>query len=269
MGARLLKVQFDRQVGTDGRQVAAQIGQVAPLFQFGPPAIFHLVEMGIDAVERAELVEQVEGGLFAHARHAGDVVGCVADEGFVIHHLLRADAELAGLYVFGRDVGLVIARHVDGGAFVDELQQVAVAGDDLDSQSLRGREFCHRAEHIVGLVAFHFEARDIERIHHLPNALNLYAQVVGHLFARGFVFGVEFVAEGLAGIERDRQVFGLFLLEDADEFAGKAVCSRGGLAFGSLPALTAAPSGREGKVHAVGQCMAVNKIKGWGHGLVL
>ena len=138
MSARPLQVKPDRKVGADRRQVAAEGGRVASLLQFRPPAVFHLVEVGVDFVQRLEFGEQAERGLFAHARHAGNVVGRVTDDGFVIHHLLRAHAELAGLHVCGGDEGFVVARHVDGDALIHELQEVAIAGDDLHAQPLRG-----------------------------------------------------------------------------------------------------------------------------------
>ncbi len=112
-------------------------------------------------------------------------------------------------------------------------------------------------EHIIGFEAFHLEARDVEGIHHLADALDLRAQVIGHLGACGFVFGENLVAEGLAGIEGHRQVIGFFLLEDAQEFAGKAINARGRFAGGGLPAL-AGPARCQGEIHAVGQGMAIN-----------
>ena len=39
--------------------------------------------------------EQRDGRLFANARHARDVIGFIADERLVVHHLIRAHAEFA------------------------------------------------------------------------------------------------------------------------------------------------------------------------------
>ena len=268
VGFGLLEIERNRQIGADGGEIAAHVSGFFPRFQLGAPARLDLVQVGIDVVEGGVLAEQVFGGLLAHAGHARDVVGRVADDGLIVHHLLRADAELAH-HVVGGDVILVVARQIDDGALVHQLQQVAVAGDNFDAQSLRGAPAGGRAEHVVGLEAFHFEARDVEGVHHLADALDLRAQVVGHLGARSLVFGVDIVAEGLAGIEGHRQVIGLFLLVDAQEFAGEAVDAGGGFAFGGLPARRAA--GRitgEGIIHAIGQGMAVNQVQRRGHGVM-
>ncbi len=189
MGACPFQVQLDRDIGVDGRQVAAHIGGVASLLQFRPPAVLHLVEMGIDLIQVPVFFQQPERGLLAHAGHAGDVVGVVPDHGFVIHHLLRADAELAGFHILRGQVGLVVARHVDRRALVHQLQEIAVAGDDLDAQSLRTDLARDGAEHIIRFEAFHFQARDVEGIHHLADARDLQAQVIGHFFARRLVVG--------------------------------------------------------------------------------
>ena len=53
--------------------------------------------------------------------------------------------------------------------------------------------------------------------------------------------GIDFIAKGFAHIESHRKIFGLFLFENADQFARKAVNARSGFAFGSLPALAACP----------------------------
>ncbi len=160
-------------------------------------------------------------------------------------------------HVFGSDEVLVIASQVNDGARVDQLQQVAVSGDDLDAQSLFGCPSRRGPKHIVRFEAFHLQARDVECIHHQADALDLGAQVFGHLGTRGFVFGKDLVAEGLAGVKCHCQVIRLFHLQDAQQFARKTVNSRRRFAGGGLPTL-AGPASREGKIHAVGQCMAIN-----------
>ncbi len=226
----MIQIQFDVQVGFDLRQIATEMGVRLVLFEFRLPAFFHLIDVFVDVVERAVFFEQGNGGLFTNARHAGDVIGLVADDGFVIHDLRGQHAKFFEDILI-LDVILVIAREIHDRTLVDKLQQIAVAGDDLDAESLFVGDVRHRAEHIICLEAFHFEAWNIERIHHLTDSFDLRAQVVGHFFAGGFIFREKFVAEGLADIERHREVFRLFLLEDAEQFARKAINSRCGFAF--------------------------------------
>ncbi len=157
----MFEIEVHFQIGADARQVVTHVGGFLAGFEFALPAFFDLVEVLINAVERAEFFEQADGGLFADALHAGDVVGGVADDGFVIDHLVGAYAEFADDIFIG-DVGLVVAREINRSAFVDQLQQVSIAGDDFDSQAFFSGDARHRAEHIVRFVAFHFEARDVE-----------------------------------------------------------------------------------------------------------
>ena len=69
-------------------------------------------------------------------------------------------------------------------------------------------------------------------------------RVLGHLGAGGFIVGENLVPEGLAGVESYGQVIRLFLLENAQQFAGKAVDSRGRFAFRGLPAWLDPPAVR-------------------------
>ena len=49
--------------------------------------------------------------------------------------------------------------------------------------------------------------------HNLAQALDLRAQVVGHLGPGCLVVGIQVVAEGFAGVEGHRQVIGAVLFE--------------------------------------------------------
>ncbi len=220
--------------------------------------------MGVDVIQRAVFGQEAFGGLLADARHAGDVVGFIAHNGLVIHHLLGADVQF-GDDVFGGDVVAVIPGQVDDDARAHQLEQVPVAGDDLDAESLPGGPVSHRAEHIVGFVAFHFEAGDVEGIHQVADPVDLRGQVLRHFGAGALVGRENFIAKSLAGVEGDGKVIGFFHLEYADQLTGEAVCSGGGFAGGSVPAL-AGSARRESKIYAIGQCMAINEIKSRGHG---
>ena len=132
--------------------------------------------MGVDVVQRPVFCQQAFGCLFANAGHAGNVVRLVPDQGLVIHHLVGPDVEFVH-HIIDRDEVLIIARQVDDGAVIDQLEQVAVARDDLYTQTLLGCPDRCGTEHIVGFISLHLEAGDIERIHHLADALHLRAQI--------------------------------------------------------------------------------------------
>ena len=120
-----------------------------------------------------------------------------------------------GQHIFRGDVVLVITGQVDDGTLIDQLEQVAVAGNNFDSQALPGSPVCGRTEHIVGFKTFHFQARDIESIHNLADTLDLHAQVIRHLGTRAFVLRENFIAKGFSGIEGNRQIIRFFLFNDA------------------------------------------------------
>ena len=60
---------------------------------------------------------------------------------------------------------------------VDELEQVAVAGHDVDGQRRLRRE---RADHVVGLVLGGADDRDAEGVERLPDDRHLHLERVGH-----------------------------------------------------------------------------------------
>ncbi len=94
-------------------------------------------------------------------------------------------------------------------------------------------------------------------IHHLSNAIQLRAQVIGHFFARTFIFGEDVISKGFAHIKSHGDVFGRFLFQNANQFARKAVNSGSRFTAGGLPAL-AACAGGQGKIHAIGEGVSIN-----------
>ncbi len=116
----LFEVERNRQIGSNGSEIAAHGCGCFPCFQLGPPARLDLVQMSIDVIKGGILGKQVFGSLLTHARHARDVVRLVADDGLVVYHLLRADTKLA-YHILGGDVVLLVARQINDCALVHEL----------------------------------------------------------------------------------------------------------------------------------------------------
>ena len=182
-----------------------------------------VVEALVQRVERAELADELRGGLLAHPRHAGNVVGRVALERLVVDHLVGPQPE-----------PLVDPRHVvhdrvlDAGsrchqadARRDELEHVEVDRDDRRLEVVAVVELARdRPDDVVRLVAGHLVDRDPKRLHDLPHLRKLVAQVVRHLHAGRLVVGVLLVTEGRPGeVERDREVVGLEVLDAAQDDA--------------------------------------------------
>jgi hypothetical protein len=122
------------------------------------------------------------GGLFPDAGHARQAVARVATHRREVRIPPGRDA------VFGLDGGVVAVFQLGHAAaaieqagaagVVDQLVEVAVAGDDLDRGGLGGGE---GAEHVVRLVARHAEGRDADGPQHLQQDRDLLFQGGRHL----------------------------------------------------------------------------------------
>ena len=116
----------------------------------------HGVEVVVDLLDRAVLVEELDGRLIADAGHARDVVGRVTLEALVVDDLNGVDAvavaHFVGAVVDDR-VALIGAVHVDVDAVADELQEVAVEGPDPGLHAALGGLVGDGREDVVGLPA--------------------------------------------------------------------------------------------------------------------
>src|SRR5690606_6928122 len=149
----------------------------------------YIVEVSIQVGQRVVLGQELDGRLFANPLHAGDIVADVADEGFIVDYLVGPDAEV--FHHTGRVVYLAAAARpargqLDAGVVVHQLQQVAVAGDDVHRHFVAHLRR-DRAQYIVSLVSFQFEDGNIERPYDLLDAGDLNAQLIGHFFPRALV----------------------------------------------------------------------------------
>ena len=224
--------------------------------------------MLVDLFERVVLLQQPDGGLGADAGDAGDVVAGVADKRLVIDNLVGAHAELLHDRIVVVNLRLragAVVGKLDADVVVHKLQDVLVSGDDEHGHALLRRLPGDGADHVVGLVAFTLQNGHVERLHDLADALNLDIQLVGHLFARAFVVGIQLVALGQPLVEGDGEVLGRIVGEqDVQQGAGEAV---GGV--GRLARLRGERVQREGKKDPVSQGVAINKNEFWGAHTIL
>ena len=237
-------------------QFLTEVGVVFALGNFFAHCAFDRVDVGVDGVEGFVFVEQFGGRFRADAFDAGNVVAGIADECFVVYDLVGADTEF---FNNGRLVihfwGMAAAGgQFDAGIVIDELEQVAVAGDDVDGHVVGLGLLGDGTEYVVGFEVFQFEDGDVERRDDFADAFDLHAQFVGHFFAGAFVFLEEVVAEGAAEVKADGEVFRWVVGEDEfHEGAGEAVGGVGGFAFFGGECFQ-----RQGEEHAVGQRVAVD-----------
>ena len=192
------------------------------------PRIF--VGVGVEILDRVIGREKLDRGLFADARHAGDVVGVVAHQRLEIDELVRAQAVAFGQ--FGNAIEDGFRRRAASGIenanpVRDELEHVPVAGQDQHIDVLRFGLARQCAQYVVRFIVGVGDDRDAKRVEKLLDAPQLRAHVVGHGIARGLVLRKLSVPPGVAGVERDGDIIRLIFLEDAEQFADKPI-DRGG-----------------------------------------
>ena len=148
--------------------------------------LVHVLE---HAVERAVLRDQLTRRLVPDPRNAGDVVGRVALEPDEVGDLVRPDpvARLDPLRRVDVDVRDPARRHHQADVVADELEGVAVGGDDggLDAGLVGARG--ERGDHVVGLPALELEVAVAERLDDRPEVRELLPQEVGHRPPLGLV----------------------------------------------------------------------------------
>ncbi len=107
----------------------------------------------------------------------------------------------------------------------DELERVAVAGDDDDVDAFVGRAYCERRDHVVGLDARNLQLHDLDGLQHFVDQRQLRREEIGRLLAARLVVGVELVPERRPArrVERDRDVVGLLVGHHLREHRREAV----------------------------------------------
>ena len=141
--------------------VLGVVGQVLLALRAGD-----LVDVLEDLLERAELLQQLGGGLVADPGDAGDVVRGVALEADQVGDQLGRDA-VALLDALGV-VDLGVGDAARGGhhphPVLDQLVDVAVAGDHHHLDALLAGPLGHRGDHVVGLEALDPDVGEAERL---------------------------------------------------------------------------------------------------------
>ena len=181
--------------------------------------------MRVDILKGGICFKQADGCFFANTGNAGNIIGFVAHQGFVVHHLFGPDTQILFYIlvkiIFG--IGEAFTGQIDDDMVVHQLQQVAVTGDDFYGQSFFNRLLSHAAQNVIGFKSFHFEAGKTEDIHHLADALNLRAQIIRHFGAGGFIFRIYLIAESFPGIKGHGQVIRFVLFQKPDHHGSETI----------------------------------------------
>ena len=154
------------------------------------------VQRGVDFIKTAEVGNQLECAFFADARHAGDVVGLVTHDGLDVHKLLGRYAVMLdeGRTVKVDRLGIRRQQHRD--VVPDQLERVAVSGEDVGRLARVGRGVCQCADEVVGFKALLFDDGEAHGAQHLLGGGKLLEQLGRRRAAARLVVGVHLVAEG-------------------------------------------------------------------------
>ena len=192
----------DGRIGADGAQGVAQLGQLAAFQQMFPLLRLDalVVDVLIHPFQRTEVLHEGEGGLFADAPHAWDIVGSIAHQALDLDELLGLDAVFFadGVHIHGH--GLAAAQRCGGqqhrGGVAHQLQAVAVSRGK-EAVVLPGRAGGgQRAQDVVGFPAFGGDDAIAQVREDLLQHRHLLGQLVRHTVAGGLVALVHLVAEG-------------------------------------------------------------------------
>ena len=189
---------------------------------------FDLVDVREHLLERAEALQQLAGGLVADAGDAGDVVRGVALQAVEVGDQLGRDAVAVDHRLAVVDLRLGDAargrHHLDEAVGVDQLEGVAVAGDDHHRHGRLGaqRALGERGDHVVGLVALDRDVGVAERLDQRFHRGPLLLEQVRARATRGLVLGEQLVAPRAAGVPGDDGRTHAVLGDDLHEHRGEA-----------------------------------------------
>ncbi len=200
--------------------IVGVLDQILLAFRAGYP-----LDIGEDLLERAELLQQLGGGLVADPGDAGDVVGGVAFEPDQVGYQLRRHPVALDHAVAVVDLGLGDSprggHHPDSVAH--QLVDVAVAGDDHHRDPLLLCAARQRPDHVVGLVALGPDVGVSERLDQRHHVRPLLAQEVGPRRALRLVGLVRLIATRHSRVPGRDQARRLVLDDDFPQHRGEPV----------------------------------------------
>ena len=218
-----------------------------------------LISMRNQPSERAILVDPLRRKAVTDPRNARNVVGSLTTNCREIRVLARSDLIFLqhGLCRHMFEVREVITRVENRHVVVNKLERVTVARKHEGLVAVKltlGGQSC---DHIIALIAGHFDVGDGQSMEHALNQRQLAQQFLRCGSTGSFITTEHHITEGAAfHIKSDSEVSWLFFAAHIREHAHKAVYRVGCLAFtvGEIIGVVGVPS-------AEGERMAVNHKK--------
>ena len=227
----LFRCKIDqRRIAADRRQIVGEIGHFLAVFQlFAQLRLdFGTVQMRINTVQRSKFMQQIARRFRPDPGNARNIVRAVAHERLKIDQAHRRKAVFLlknlGRIIHGRGLPGLRTDELDHNVRLNELQAVAVAGQNHAVPAAFAALHADRADHIVRLPALTFVNRNVHCGQNLLHDRHLHGQLLGHAVARSLVTVVFQVAEGRAvQVEGNAQRVGLFLARDLLQDVQKAI----------------------------------------------
>ena len=203
--------------------------------------------------------DQFRGGLLPYPGHTRKIVGIVATQRGVLNVLGRGDS------VFLLHIGLIGHNDVtdpptgvdDTNRASDQLEGVAVTGDDQDLPTVLNGVAGERRDDVISFETLHSKLADLQRLQYLIHQRKLTLEVVRRRFPLRLVFRVSLCAEGLPrDVPRHRDSVRVVVLQQTDKHPRE---SEHGV--GDLPGLGGEVF-RKGVKGAVGDRVAVDQGEG-------
>ena len=164
--------------------------------------------------------DQLDRGLLAHAGNAGKIIRWIALEPTVIRELIRLQLEtlVHCCRIVASQIGNAAPRRQHGRVFVDDLQQIEIAGHD---QRLLAHLFGlarERRNDVVGFLPLDLDDRNVMHREHIAHQRELAAQIVRHRVPLRFIFLIKRHAiDRQSLVERGDHVRRLFVMDELVE----------------------------------------------------
>ena len=185
--------------------------------------LVNAVEIVVDFVETAEVLQQNSRSFLANAGYALDVVDGVSREREEVRNLLGPDAERIGYllvaqFAFAREVPEYIL-------FRQELRQVLVATDDRRRTSVGTTVLNERADQVIGFVSRARALHHAERPHKAAALLELTLELFWRRVTIRLVLGIDLRAKRLrkALVKKHGNVFWRHLFHEVAHEATETI----------------------------------------------
>ena len=198
MGLAGVIAHGQRDIPLDGGQPLGEPGLVGVGAHLFAQFALDLVSVGQHVFQGLILIQQLDGGFFTHAGHAGDIVAAVPHEALEIGDLGGRDAkELldpgGGAFLHLADA---LAGEEQGDFIVHQLQGVPITGEEQGVRALFPHLQGESAQDVVRLVACQAQYPQAHGGQDLLDGIELGAQLVRRAGAARLVLRIRRMAEG-------------------------------------------------------------------------